>query len=538
MWCSFHCQNRVRASPRLTRATVLALVLPILSSAFSPSSPSKVWLHRIQSQPTNVTNALSVIHDIRTSGSFLDENSDTTGSSQEKPLLEALRVCGRCERPDSALDIFHQFPTSETCRTMTISVLGSCNRLEEALLLLEESPSRPAPNIGSYNAAIAACGKAKDWERALQVYHMTAERGIVTSLTCNALLTVLAQRRQGQVALDVFNTMPCKPDRLTYQSVISALSRSGMTEQAYDILEGLTRGKDGIQVTDTMFDMILAALYKESNWDAIQRVERLRNPDFEALGWPGHGWGSQFQHWTGLTKIGKGKDAYWEIASIELPGSNRIVVGVHPHRNPSKNGIQLLFYEDLVNNGGGQDTTHRKKLGYLLMQNNAKRESCLLGMFLQGQRRGQGLSKVCLAVWFWLCLQADVLPTTGIINKPLLALLLEDRFGMVPNDKGGVLMELTSDPDDPEYVQLYAPSRKNLWGVFSSCDVQHQKLRLLKERPQVRGRMITVGAAFELDPGRIGELEDKVQAVLPEGTIHCQLTTPTDFQSLFFGGRE
>lgn len=439
--------------------------------------------------------------------------------------MEALRVCGSCERPDLAFKIYQQFPESETCRTMAISVLGSCQQLTQAMEVLN---AEPPPNIGSYNAAIAACGKSKDWEQALQVYQMTVDRGIVTTLTCNTLLTVLAQRRQGTVALKIFSQMPCIHDRLSYQYVVSALTRSGMAEKAHEILEQLKHNSETATVTatDAMYDMVFAAYSRDSNWDGAQRLERLRNPDHTSTVRVG----PTFQHWTGLVKISKGKETYWEVGTINLPDTGRITVGVHPNRNAAKNGIQLLFYE----NPEGKDDNPklRRKLGYLLMQNSNK-QSCLLGMFLKGQRRGQGLSKVCLACWFWLCLKAKVTPTTGIINKPLLSLLLHDKFGMEPT-KGGVEMELSRDPDDPEQVLLYAPSRKNLGGAFSAWDCQHQKLRLLQKPPEPRGRMITVRTNFGVPPDHLSELKDRIHEILPEDAIECQLETTEDFQNIFF----
>ncbi|KOO52932.1 hypothetical protein Ctob_015865 [Chrysochromulina tobinii] len=45
--------------------------------------------------------------------------------------------------------------------------------------------------------------------------------------------------------------------------------------------------------------------------------------------------------------------------------------------------------------------------------------------------RGRGLSRVLLAAWLRMCITASLQPTTGTINKPLLALTL-DRFGFEP----------------------------------------------------------------------------------------------------------
>jgi pentatricopeptide repeat protein len=492
-------------------------------SSFSPRTQALLWTRRIQSQPTNTTYALDVIQEM------VETTITSSIKEQEQPIMEALKVCGSCERPDLALKIYQQFPESERCRTMAIYVLGSCQQLTQALEVLKAAPP---PNIGSYNAAIAACGKAKDWEQARQVYQMTVDRGIVTTCTCNTLFTVLAQRRQGVVALGIFSQMPCIPcipDRLTYQYLVSALVRSGMAEKAHEVLEELKHSEtSNIVATDAMYDMVFAAYSKDSNWEGAQQLERLRNPNNPSIS----SIGPTFQHWNSLEKIGRGKETYWELGTINLPDTGRITVGVHPNRNASKNGIKILFYENP--DGKDDNPENRIKLGYLLMQ-NSNDKSFLLGMFLKGQRRGRGLSKVCLACWFWLCLKANVTCKTGKINKPLLSLLLHDHFGLEPSKKGGVEMELARDPDHPEQVLLYAPSRKNLAGAFSPWDLQHQNLRLLHEPPEPRGRMITVLTTFEVPPHHLPELRNRIQEILPDEAFECKLETASDFQSLFFG---
>jgi pentatricopeptide repeat protein len=452
---------------------------------------------------------------------------------------------------------------------MTISVLGACNQLDQALQLLfqqqeegeggcgdddNNNNKKYIPNIGSYHAAIAACGKAKDWQRAMEVYQLAVTRGIATTLTTNTILTVLGQRRQGAMALQVLSEMSTPPDKLTYQHAITAMSKAGMVDEAFQIVQTVMKQQEqeqqkGSIITDRTFEALMAAYSKVSDWEGVKRVQLLRNPNFQ----PPHLSEQEIHRWTGLVKVGKGKESYWELATIDLPNC-QILVGVHPNRNAMENGIQLLFFERDKNhqnldanndppNPNNNQPKHRRKLGYLLMQ-NGEHQSCLLGMFLQGTIRGQGLSKVCMAFWLWLCLQADVTPTTGIINKPLLALLLEDKFGMVPNGKGGVEMELTSDPTDPGTVLLYAPNRKDLRGVFSPWDQQHQNLRLLKKPPETRGRMITVGTTFGVVGGEDyrPELQKRVQQILPDNDeddattsmIQCQLTTKEEFRRLFF----
>lgn len=128
-----------------------------------------------------------------------------------------------------------------------------------------------------------------------------------------------------------------------------------------------------IQPTEAMYDMVIAAYSKISNWEGIKRVEQIRNPNSAVEGDVRDLY--SFQRWEGLTKVGKGKEAYWEVAT-HLPLN--ITIGVQPNRNPVKNGIRLLFYE----NYNGDGDWKRRKLAFLLMK-NSENQSSLLGMFLQ-----------------------------------------------------------------------------------------------------------------------------------------------------------
>ena len=487
-------------------------VLPRASAlSLCPTSSSSVFTRRIREHSTNATYALKVARDVVSAG-ILDD----------KPIVEALRVCGDCQQSGLVLEIFALVSDREQCRTMAISVLGSCKKLDQALELLEG-----ATNIGPYNAAIAASGKAKNWEKAFQVYQMTLDRGITSGLTVNALLTVLAQRRQGKKALEILSSAPCKPDRLSYQYTISALVRSGMTAEAFELLQNVIKIGGDIRPTEAMWEVVTVAFSKVDDREMVHQIERMRYPDQD----PSTLLSAQaplFQHWNGLVKVGRGKNQYWEIATIDMPGAERMIVGVHPNRHPSKNGIQIEFYEE-----SPDGPLNRTKLGYVLVQPSGD-DSCLLGMFLNGELRGQGLSKTCLAFWFKLCLGAGVVPTTGIINKPLLALLLEEKFSMVPS--GGVKMEISPDPDEPGRVVLYAPSRKDLNGVFSPWDLRHQNLKLIQRPPEgQRGRMITVGATFCSPRSLERELQSKVDEILPHDVIHVALKSRSEYQSVLFG---
>jgi hypothetical protein len=119
---------------------------------------------------------------------------------------------------------------------------------------------------------------------------------------------------------------------------------------------------------------------------------------------------------------------------------------------------------------------------------------------------------------------------TGRISKPLLALALQYRFGFVP-DKGGIDIEVANANDDNGTLLAYSP--KALQGAFSARDLQNLNMRIVKEPPNPRGRMISVRNKFQA-PANRHDLQDKVNEVLPEESVTCKLNAQ-DIRRLYFG---
>eukprot|EP00980_Cylindrotheca_fusiformis_P003568 scaffold792_cov84-Cylindrotheca_fusiformis.AAC.8 len=527
---------------------------------------AKLSIRQIKSQSENITYALEVVG----------------ANPQPTVVVEALRVCGKCKRPDIALSTFEKYP-SELARAMTISVLGSCEEHHQAVRLVHAASATSA----SYNAAIAACSKAKDWELALDVYNrlIPKEHNMTSTLTVNALLTILATCRKGQESLQVLRNFQERnngrdPSRVTYQIVIHALVRSNMVDEAFEVLKNIAKqsNNDGnknddavVEPTGAMFDMLTAAYNKRSDWESIHLIEQMRNPTTK-INLKDVQNKYQFQHWEKLQRVGRGKGSYFVIGHVSVPLSSsssmtthlNITIGVQPHRNPAKNGIQLEFFENHASDVQQQQqqdngttalrsTSSQSKLGYLLMVNDKETNtSRLLGMFLTEASRGKGISKVCLAVWLWLCLQGSITPSTGVINKPLLALALQHTFGFVPN-KGGIEIELMADVNNnddgaengtsssSDRLLVYSPSRKSLQGAFSPWDIQNQNITILTRKPSSdrnRGRMVSVCNSFRA-PASIQDLQQKVDEILlirrlESDGVSCELNSG-DIRRLYFG---
>ena len=544
-------------------------MLPTSSSFPSSSSSSntnhninpKLSIRRIKSQPRNVEHALHILE---------------SNGNHPIVVVEALKVCGNCHEHDLALQVFQQYP-SEPARTMAIFVLGSSQAHYQKALDLLDDKDVTSP---SYNAAIAACGRAKDWERALEIHNEQIPKEQRTTLTTNALMTILAQCRKGAQALQVLQDFDDdvdvnehgdhqrRPSRVTYQTAIYAMVRSQMEKEAFEVLEDFVQKEEAqpqrIVPTDAMFDMLTAAFHKRSNWEYIRKVEQLRHPE-RSIELSEVQNKYAFQHWDKLERVGIGKKSYFVLGQVWMPqfGSSsqqqplNITIGVLPHRNPGKNGIQLEFYEnhDHDHPSTSNETTSatrpdRTKLGFLLMQNSATdNTSTMLGMFLTPASRGKGISKACMAVWISFCLQANIRPKTGIINKPLLALALQHTFGFRP-ERGAIDIELVSpsavpvaqreqaqsSSSGPPPLWIYANSRKTIESAFSAWDISNQNICVLNEPPQrplEARRVVSMRTAFET-PADLEQLQETIDKILPKVSISSHLEAQ-DIRRVYLG---
>ncbi|MGK3735191.1 MAG: pentatricopeptide repeat protein [Bacillariaceae sp.] len=552
----------------------LILVTPLSSSSATTSlcrQSGKVLIRQIRQHPSNVTYALNILSQIDTNINSNNNNDNNKITPIDRMhnidelnnvAVEVLRVCENANKHNLALELYKKYP-SETARTAMISVLGRCNQITKAIELLEDDDDDIiigcTPSTASYNAAIAACGKIKDWELALDIYHNKIPKERISSLTTNALLTILSKCRKGIHSLEIFENMnkqipPSTPtnnnnnnsnnnnnntsrtrtttdgtDSVTYTLVISSLVRSNMVLEASQILEELENNRRrqhycSRKSIESMYDLVLSAYSQQSDWSSVERLERMRDRKIiTSNGGDDEDDSSEyrFQQWEGLTKVDKGKESYWIIGTYQSDDNNNIVdnsknnvdnnnnnsnklnitVGTRPHRNPARNGIQIIFFENVFDEE--TKTWKQNKLGYLLMKNNSyDRTSSMLGMFLTQTERGRGISKICLSIWILLCLDASLLPVTGIINKPLLALILQHAFGFVSPSKNknnnGVLVELSQDLHDPTCVVLYSSSKKCLEGAFSPSDRIHQNIKIISQQPPaVRGRIVRIGSKLK-----------------------------------------
>lgn len=456
----------------------------------------------------------------------------------------AISICGSCGKLSDALQLLspQEEERQEQEQNNTSKKDTTTRKNKKKALLVTAGP---------YNAAIAACGNAKHWQGALDVLD-TMPQQLVTSITINAVLTALGKERRGVEALQLIRSMQNKwniiPDRISYHTTLTALLGNHQIEESCLLVREMAQsGRPEIMPNKETSNRISSAVAgKEAAralvvailGDELMDMQQTRPPTTTNA--PSSSSSSPaattpttttqvprefgtFQKWE-LPKHGRGKSAYWKIGQLSMEGEEHpIIVGLSPNRNPAANGLRIHFYRQKPPSTLSSSSTSTsssllvkdQKLGFLLMINSITNDnhvlptSQFLGQCVAQDERGHGWAKIWIAIWLQLCLDAGIVPRTGHMHKPLLCLVLQQSFGMQPNN-GGVDVEL-SPGTTPNTVRLYSSSRA-LAGVFSQLDLRKQNIELSNYPSHPRGREIVVATSFESPGEQI--LRDKVDRVL------------------------
>jgi pentatricopeptide repeat protein len=456
--------------------------------------------------------------------------------------------------------------------------------LDIALQLLQTGVQ--PPSVQSYHAALAVCVTAKDWEQALHVVRNQMTGRIATTLSWNIVFTAMFRAKQGSEAHQLLKQMidhqyqrPCHttfppPDRNTFHFTMNALiatdnttldtisdrnnetSLCAYTDTAYSLLNtmllldqwyatNITHPSNlSVLPNDATFDLLLSAYSRKGAWDMISFINNVRimyekkDQNFTFPNIPTDircskvSW-DQYPtnappiriRWENEGMVKMNTEKYWKIGTYHDPiVPYNFTVALQPHRNPSKNGIKLLLYNNIDGStlDGSCDSRNCTKVGFLLMVNRMPCQqesttvvgtSSLLGVYLNPIFRRSGLSKIIIAIWLDLCRRACAAPRTGVINKPLLALVLQHTFQFVPESKkptnhglastdsgsssgggGGVTIEIC--PGLNSTIGLYSSNLKCLHGAFSVRDVRRENIIMLQDAPTPRGRLCRIGTTF------------------------------------------
>jgi len=479
--------------------------------------------------------------------------STTTLISTPAPYNAAIAACGTNRAWKEALEIVYMkmprsFVTSLTCNAVLMALV-KCRQSVETLTFLRQGfdDLKVARDRRSYHHAIAVLlsqGKLNEAvelvETEMIIEGQTNIDAMPNQETYDRLISTLSTKCR-----DLAKEIENNNEEKTFMDNFNATVEQSLQQQL-DHYSSLLQ-----QVRQSAANVTSIAANKTSK-------KRKRSNDAETELLPSDGkratyptdWG--FCRWK-LPKWGKGKTAFWKLgiltSSNDSSGNNSssdndnnsIIVGLHPNRNPSKNGIQLWLFRECKDDGSNNDKL--EKLGFLLMINtpdydNTTRDkgstafvgsSQFLGVKVTDEARREGLAKIFVALWLQCCLDANLRPTTGRMNKPLLCLVLQHTFQFVPVElSGGVQAKILPRPsctqgnnnnNDSSVVRLTTASAavRNLAGVFSPRDMQEQNIELLatsavSEEDRKRSRTIVVGGILKAPEN----LEDPVTAVLQD----------------------
>ena len=292
-----------------------------------------------------------------------------------------------------------------------------------------------------------------------------------------------------------YSNISVRPNDATFDLLVSAYGRSGDWDKVKFLSHVHKKYQDFIQGSFTFPDLPTKQGHDKLSWDPLD------SNSFSALR----------LRWEKEGMIKRTNEKFWKIGTFSDPMVPfDFTVALQPNRNPSKNGIKLLLYAK------SDSPANFTKVGYLIMINRLENSettctetSTFLGMYLDPLFRQCGLSKIMIAIWLALCHHANAVPRTGVMNKPLLALVLQHTFQFLPevhtrssmqsaSAGGGVSVEIS--PGVNASIGLYSSNIKCLQGAFSVRDIKRENIVFLTEPSTPRGRVCRIGTTFIKQP--------------------------------------
>jgi len=207
-----------------------------------------------------------------------------------------------------------------------------------------------------------------------------------------------------------------------------------------------------------------------------------------------------------LQKIGRGKYAHWPIATYSS-AEHEITVALAGGRRRDEARVSLKFYDARGDHSGwgltglssqdvqnGRDAA-RARIGFILLE---RRDDaiCFLGMHVQENFRKQGLARVMIATWLALCLFASRRPGTGVMDKPVVAHVLQS-FGFF--SERGVPVKVTN------------AKRLRDCHIVSRADKSAVRVNTEYEPPAEEAMRNTVASVFAHRDSRLDIFASKVQ---------------------------
>lgn len=419
---------------------------------------------------------------------------------------------------------YHTDDNNELC-TVYKAVLSMLGRVQSSsacadnskftLHLLQEHIRNVAciqPGLQLYHAALNSLGRQGNYEAILLLLNNMQSPTKADRMAYQIAISSLAKSGGECYAatqlLILMKERGFSPDLVCYNELLIGIAKQAGSDKerrwhvlALDILQDIESQKELSNcITDQTYNSVIAACGKEGAWVAAASVARRSNSSTFYNYSTADDSEQQSSYFSNLVDVfkkhGKGKEAWWEVAKYRCGTNLEISVGIQPHRNPKQNGFSLVFYRG--------DEMKLGKVGRILLKSSAApftnfHYSSIIGMEVNKELRGEGLSKVLIAIWLHICLYTKAaFPRAAKMNKPLIALVLS-KFGFVPDDGGTrcVLIRLENDAKDhnPRFG-LYSAQRKSLDGAFSHRVLRTQNIKLLGSPPNSRGADVVIKTTF------------------------------------------
>ncbi|XP_048332396.1 pentatricopeptide repeat-containing protein At5g10690 isoform X2 [Ziziphus jujuba] len=275
---TMHCISSLSPSPShsLFLFTSSSSYVPMRRRGLTTKSPHKHDLKRLTSRVVQLTRR----RQLRQILEEVEIAKQRYGQLNTIIMNAVLEACVHCGDIDSALKVFDEMIKPHGCGVDTITYgtllkgLGKARRIDEAFQLLESvergtavgSPKLSLPLIyGLLNALVEAGDLRRAYGLLAQYGFFLRERGSLSIAVYNLIMKGYISTGFPQRAIGMHNEMlrlGSKPDRLTYNTLISACVESKKLDMAMKFFEemkdkaqGLGKSKDFISVQKIVLEM-------------------------------------------------------------------------------------------------------------------------------------------------------------------------------------------------------------------------------------------------------------------------------------------
>lgn len=509
-----------------------------------------------------------------------DDGSQLSRNVLSPPSIDlyhnTLSALGKCRRMDLSMKIIQDMEANKIIELpYTSSRLSSPSLENDKSTHIEQqlyTYQLPKPDRTAYATALTAAVRSKAYSESLQILQSMKQHKIYPNvLAYNQVLTCLSNsgsafdttNERYELTNSILNEMECSIDN---------------SEASTDLKSDNNVEYQSSYPTEATYKIVMAIYAKENKWDDIARIKqkvsnmnkmmdqsckRMKQPTSEMKPLTSVARNNSKQYGSSdpmdsahettasdtskaidtdtsevqsslilghmsdlkkLEKMNKRRPVWYKLGKYEAnqDGADDIsfFFGIQTHRNPTENGLSLVFFE----------VETERKLGYMLIRNaigpnprydsvgeedNPECEEFLLfskfmGMYIDENQRGKKLATKFMAIWLMICHKSNALPTTEVINKPLLSLVLT-KFGFLPKDnEGSVEVEvcpISSAKDKPKQINeetgwfpefaMYSKNIRPGDGTFGERELRIQKMMVTKYPPNPKGKKTFVKSCFD-----------------------------------------